>query len=196
MAQKPKPKPKTKPKIDPKPSNTVVKKAPAKAPKKGNGDTPPANAVIGHNYRIDPKKAKASFDRLDRIHKEKAESNAGYMADINNAYEQGASTLGIPEKILKKEYRKHKLLQSIQDDYANLEPDEKDIMDGLDLALGSYKDTPLGRFAMETAELRAAVGNPAPSLDKDESEGDEGDEGGNEEGDGDDDNSHPVPDFE
>lgn len=195
MAARPKTPPKTTSKAAPKTSNTVVKKAPAKAPKKDDSETPPAKAVIGHNYRIDAKKAKASFDRLDRIHKEKAESNAGYMADINTAYEQGASALGIPEKILKKEYRKHKLLQSIQDDYANLEPDERDIMDGLDLALGSYKDTPLGRFAMEAAELRASMGSPAPSpsptLDGDVDGGGESPDG-EYDGDGD----FPVPDFE
>lgn len=138
---------------------TTVKTAKPRAPKKGDDET--SSAGIGHNYRIDGKKAKTAFDRLDRLHKEKQEANAGYMADINTAYEQGATALGIPEKILKKEYRKHKMLMSLENDYANLEPDERDMIDSLDLALGQYKDTPLGRFAMEREELRAAVANDA-----------------------------------
>jgi len=153
----------------------TVKAAKPRIPMKGDNDDPPP-APIGHNYRVDKKKAKAHFDDLDRLHKEKAETNAGYMADINNVYEKAATALGIPEKIIKKEYKKHKALKAIENDRANLESDERDMLDSLDLALGSFKNTPLGRAAIEQQELAAAAGDDGeePESEEERPEPDDG----------------------
>jgi len=167
-----------------KPKSKKAAKAPA-AKKATTSKTPKADKSsgpgIGHNYRVDRKIAQEHFAKLDRIFADKEESNAGYMADIGNAYEKAASALGIPEKIVKKVFKRHRAEMAAAADYANLETDEKDVFDSLMLAHEFFKNSPLGKAAVERKERQEAAEDMVPD--------DEGPEDG-------DDGEHPAPDFD
>lgn len=149
-------------KLKAKKASSAPKAKQAKGGKKGS--TP----GVGHNYRIDRKVVKKCFDELDKRHRDKDESNAGYMADINATYERFAKLLGIPERIVKLKYKEHKHRQQEQNAYANLEPDERDLADGLQLALAFFKGSPIGKDAAERQELEAATANDDGADDDEE----------------------------
>lgn len=140
--------------------------------KKTTKKTAAAGTQIGHNSRIDRQKAKEFFDKLDAKHRQKEEDNAGHMADIGALYEKAANALGLPQKIVKKVYKRHRAEMKAQAEYAELETEEKDQFDNLVLAHEFFKSSPLGRAAAERAELRDATGEEDDSaLVPDDEEG-------------------------
>jgi len=129
-----------------------------------------ATPGIGHNYRVDRRVAKEFFDKLDKLHAQKAESNAGYMADINVQYEKASNALGIPEKLVKKVFKQHRAALSAQAEYAELESDERDQYDALMLAHEFFKSSPLGKAAIDRKERDGITAEMAPD---DNSDGDD-----------------------
>ncbi len=120
---------------------------------------------IGHNYRVDRRVAKEFFDKLDKLHGQKDESNAGYMADINVQYEKASNALGIPEKLVKKVYKQHRIALRAQEEYAELEAEEKDMYDSLMLAHEFFKSSPLGKAAVERKERDDIAAEMTPDDD-------------------------------
>lgn len=126
-----------------KPSAKGKKKA---AAKKGSG--------IGDNsnLKVDRKALKGYIERLDNVHEEKRSTNAGFMSDIKELYQEAANALGVPRKLVRELYAEHEYERKKQEHDKEREAGESMQMDKLRLALGSYANSPLGKAAVERAE--------------------------------------------
>lgn len=130
-------------------------------PSGGDGDAAEAEAKPKRRGRrkvafaktngYDPEKLKSYVDRLDRLNDELEEQSGALRKDMKEVYEEAADQAGIPTKLLKLVYRQHRFELKRQKKIAELESDERQNLEQLEAALGSFKDTPLGEAALAAA---------------------------------------------
>jgi hypothetical protein len=129
-----------------------LKRTRAKA--KANGGDEPREG--SNNFKVDRKEAKVFFDRLDSIHDEKESANSGFLADIKELYGEASDALGITKKAIRHVYGQHRQTLKRLAKEREMEADDIDQVDKLRLAIGSYVNTPLGKAAVEAAEIAQA----------------------------------------
>ncbi len=113
----------------------------------------------GHNSNRIPTRDEVDehFDRLDELHAAMESYCAGKRADIKDAYEAAANSLGIPRKILRKRYGVYRAQQKLESWKENLESGEHDRWVALDVALGKdFINTDLGQAAAAREDKAAA----------------------------------------
>lgn len=130
------------------------------APKKRAGPkAKPAKAEKGHNsvVKVDRAKTKDFFEKLDKLHKDKADDASSFASKIGHLYEQAANTLGTTQKAIKRAYKRHKFEKTWQAEEKELDAQIANETDALVLAAASYSTTPLGLAAQERSERTAAA---------------------------------------
>ena len=120
--------------------------------KKNGADEPKEGS---NNFKLNRTECKAFFDRLDNLHDEKETKNAEFMSDIKELYGEASDGLGITKKAIRHVYAQHRQTLKRLAKEKEMEADDQDQVDKLRLALGSYASTPLGKAAVEDAELLA-----------------------------------------
>lgn len=147
------------------------KEKPTMAARKGNGKGMAARkpraakktdengeaARIGHNFKVNRRELKEAVDEICLLFDDMESARGEAMAGIKDAYGHFADQLGCTKKNLRKAVKKVRDAKKEQEAYAEMEPAEKNELDGLILALGSYADSPLGRAAQERMERTEAA---------------------------------------
>ena len=147
------------------------KKAAASAPDTGGvvsqtGST----AGIGHNTKVPAAKDLAAFKkRLDKLHEEKAEKNAAFMADIKAVYGEMASKFGVSRKIARMFYAKGRSEEAFAEAMAEFETKESEDFDRLTLAGAKAFGEDTGFGAWLNAQVRLGeLGTPGDAEEEDD----------------------------
>jgi hypothetical protein len=133
-------------------------------PKDNDGEEDIAEA--GHNVvKVNRRELKAVVELIDGLYETMESHRGADMERIKTAYDKHADALGIRKKNLRKAVKKHRDAKKEQAAYKEMEPNERDELDALILALGSYASSPLGKAAVERSERQAAAAEMGDGAD-------------------------------
>lgn len=135
-------------------------------------------AAPGNGY--DPDIVQHLVRRIDSLHDDLATERGEYMqrcrqirSDIKDVLQAAKDEDGIPKKALKFLVKKRQTLAKLDDQQADLEPEDGTAFEHLEAALGDYGTTGLGQAAKMAEAMKADERKRGPRRKRKDTDGDE-----------------------